>query len=222
MRRFPGWMRSSLLLALTALLLSQAAWVLVAQTPPATLAAWQAAAGGSMAFEVASVRQIDPGMPWPGNRFEINAQDDFAPTNGVFRANARLMMYLIFAYKITDTSQYDALAAQLPKWANADQFVIEARAAGNPSKNQYRLMMQSLLADRFGLELHVVDKVLPVYALVQTKPGRLGPGLQPHPDNAPCVDRPEKSVTKPGEQPPAYCGAVQRWRPAHCICECWM
>jgi len=167
-----------------------------------------------MAFDVASVRQIDPGTPWPGNRFEINAQDDFTPTNGVFRANARLIMYLIFAYKITDTSQYDALIAQLPKWANADQFVIEARAAGNPSKDQYRLMMQGLLADRFGLKLHVVDKVLPVYALVLAKSGRLGPGLQLHPENLPCAFRPEKPMTRPGEQPPAYCGAIQRWQPS--------
>ena len=35
-----------------------------------------------------------------------------------------------------------------------DPFDIEARAAGNPTKDQMRLMMQSLLADRFRLRVH--------------------------------------------------------------------
>jgi hypothetical protein len=47
-------------------------------------------------------------------------------------------MCLIFAYKITDTSQYDSLVAQLPKWGNADQFVIEARAQGDPTRFEAR------------------------------------------------------------------------------------
>jgi len=44
--------------------------------------------------------------------------------------------------------------ANLPKWANSS-YLIEANTDGNPTKDQMRLMMQSLLADRFKLRVHV-------------------------------------------------------------------
>ncbi len=58
--------------------------------------------------------------------------------------NARLFNYIAFAYKIHDTSQYQPLMAQLPKWAQTEQFDIEARAEDDPTTDQVRLMMQSL------------------------------------------------------------------------------
>jgi hypothetical protein len=45
---------------------------------------WQTAAGGKLAFDVASIRQISPDAPCAGNLFEINAQDQFVPTGGLF------------------------------------------------------------------------------------------------------------------------------------------
>jgi uncharacterized protein (TIGR03435 family) len=190
-------MRTALPLRLTSKLIASVwviAFVSFVYGQTAKVPDWQRAAGEKLAFEVASIRQISPDPAWVGNHFEINAQDQFVPTGGLFRANARLIMYLIFAYKITDSSQYDSLVAQLPKWGNIDQFVIEARAQGDPTKDQYRLMMQTLLAERFKLKIHTENRGLPVYALVLDKPGRLGPALQPHPDNAPCALKPEKPV----------------------------
>jgi uncharacterized protein (TIGR03435 family) len=52
------------------------------------------------------------------------------------------------------TSSVAALATLMPKWANTDRYDIEARAQGNPAKDQFRLMMQALLADRFKLAIH--------------------------------------------------------------------
>ena len=49
-----------------------------------------------------------------------------------------------------------------------------------PTKDQIRLMIQSLLAERFGLRLHTETKVQPVYALKLTVPDK--PGLQRHPE----------------------------------------
>jgi hypothetical protein len=146
----------------------------LAQVPAAQsakLPQWQTAAGGRLSFEVASLRLSAPNAPPSENSFQINAQDDFSSTGGFFRSSAHLIMYIIFAYKIVDTSQYGSLLAQLPKWGNTDQFVIEARAEGNPTKNQYRLMMQSLLADRFKLAIHTETRQLPVYALILSKSG---------------------------------------------------
>ena len=61
--------------------------------------------------------------------------------------------YISFAWKL-DQGQSDAMYANLPKWANSS-YRIEANTDGNPTKDQMRLMMQSLLADRFKLRIHV-------------------------------------------------------------------
>jgi uncharacterized protein (TIGR03435 family) len=90
---------------------------------------------------------------------------------------------MAFAYKITG-SQMTELLKQLPDWALNDRFDIEARSDNpNPTKDQMRLMMQSLLADRFKLVAHTESQQVPVFAMVLVKPGKLGPHLQQHPAN---------------------------------------
>ena len=152
-------------------------------------AAWEQAAGGHMEFEVASVkpRIVDP-MGVPKYNVPLGIGDNFAPTGGILRTtNISLVDYVVFAYKLTYL-QLRAVRSQLPKWATAENFDIEARAAGNPTKDQYRLMMQSLLADRFKLALHFEAKDEPVLALVLAKPGKLGPHIRLHPgDGPPCT-----------------------------------
>jgi uncharacterized protein (TIGR03435 family) len=50
-----------------------------------------------------------------------------------------------------------------------------------------RLMMQSLLADRFKLALHHETRQSPALALVFVKDGKLGPQLQSHSDDNACI-----------------------------------
>jgi uncharacterized protein (TIGR03435 family) len=57
---------------------------------------------------------------------------------------------------------------------------IEARAEGNPNKDQMHLMMQSLLAERFKLAVQFETHEVPVMAMVLIKPGKLGSRLRPH------------------------------------------
>ena len=72
--------------------------------------------------------------------------------------------------------------AHLPKWVITDRYSIDARAAGNPTKDQMRLMVQSLLADRFQLAAHFATQEVPVFALTVVKDGKLGPKLIAHAD----------------------------------------
>jgi uncharacterized protein (TIGR03435 family) len=66
-----------------------------------------------------------------------------------------------------------------PSWAangtitSPDLFQILAKlAAGEmPSTEKFRIMLQTLLADRFHLQIHHVDKQLPAYNLVVSKGG---------------------------------------------------
>jgi uncharacterized protein (TIGR03435 family) len=146
---------------------------------------WQTDAGGKMAFEVASIRLSKPGTFTPPS-FPLSPDDAYSPNGGVLSADFPLGIYLIFAYKIVDISQYESLEAQMPKWAETDSYTIHAKAEGNPTKDQMRLMVQALLADRFKLAVHFKNQEVPVLAATLIKPGKLGPKLRAHVDGPPC------------------------------------
>jgi bla regulator protein BlaR1 len=171
---------------------------LAAQTPPE----WQTAAGGKMAFEVASVK-LAKSPRFPG--FPLN-NADAKPPGGRFSASFSLPAYIGFAYKL-DGFQWKEMSAQLPKWAT-DDYAIDAEADGNPTKDQMRLMMQSLLTDRFKLRVHFETKEVPALALILVKPGKLGPKLRPHSEGPPCPDSFEMDKPFTSLSPPTKAGVV--------------
>lgn len=165
------------------------------QTAASDAPAWQTAAGGKMAFEVASIKRgaiVQPSFP-------LDDSDAFTPTGGRFVANFPVFSYITFAYKLTPTAdQAQAMLAHQPGWVGTDRYTIEAKATGNPTKDQFRLMMQSLLADRFKLAIHFEIQQIPLLALTLVKPGKVGPNLRPHADGPPCnaVDAPPAKLTE--------------------------
>lgn len=169
------------------LLLTPAESQAPATQPPTSQ--WQIDAGGQAKFDVASVKLSKPDSSYHAN-VPMDSRDWFEPTGGLLSANVPLTRYIVFAYKLTEYEDRNLLPPQLPKWANIDKYDIEARATGNPTKDQFRLMMQGLLADRFKLAVHHETRQLPVFALVLDKPGTLGPGLRPHSDDPPCAGSP--------------------------------
>ena len=112
-------------------------WACQMVAPFTVLAAQQSMPG----FEVASVKPMDPGSDrggggvFPGGRFAI--------------AGATVQELIRLAYGIDD---YQVLNA--PGWMTTERFVVDARArtvdgAAGPSREDVRLMIQSLLAQRF-------------------------------------------------------------------------
>ena len=84
------------------------------------------------------------------------------------------------------------------KWVSEDRFAIQAKATeGNPTKDQMRLMMQALLADRFKLAVHFEPQEAAVLALTLVKPEKLGPKLRPHAQGPPCDTAPPPGVFPP-------------------------
>jgi uncharacterized protein (TIGR03435 family) len=165
-----------------------------------------------LSFDVASVKPSK--VPRPPT-FPLDTGNAVAP-GGRFSAGFPLITYILFAYKVhATTEQTRALPAQMPKWASTDFFQIEARADGNATKDQMRLMMQSLLVERFKLAVHFENSEVPVLALTLDRPGKLGPNLHPHSEGPPCADfkgfdpasRPEPP--KPGDVFPAQCDVSQ-------------
>jgi uncharacterized protein (TIGR03435 family) len=174
--------------------------------------AWQTAAGGTLSFDVASVRpdKSDAG----GNaNVDLLPGDTFLPTGGIYRAsNIGLPQLIGFAYKLP-INQLITLVEQVP-WLGETRYDIEARVSGNPAKDQYRLMMQSLLADRFKLAVHGETRISPVFELRLVKPGKLGPKLRLHSaTDAICLSPPQIPPSTPNVDNdgfPLFCGQPSR------------
>ncbi|HTW81586.1 MAG TPA: TIGR03435 family protein [Terracidiphilus sp.] len=165
---------------------------------------WEQAAGGKQQFDVASVREnksdgrsysnfsLDNGNAY----FTVSKKDQLSPSGSLFSANNQtLMRYIIFAYKLSGTQElalrfdfFEGLKLHVPEWVRNDRFDIQARAPGQVSKDQMRLMMQSLLAERFKLAVHMETREAPVFTLELARPGELGPYLRRHPASDDCAN----------------------------------
>jgi len=129
---------------------------------------------------------------------------------GLFHVTKRPLMDLISGAYNLSGYEYRAVKVQLPQWAWTEYFDIEARAAGNPTPDQMRLMVQSLLADRFKFAMHYEDRRVPFYALEVVKPGKLGSQIKPYASSEePCATGPVQIQTVAGGFP-AICGLPQR------------
>ena len=150
------------------------------------------------AFEVTSVKANRTEAP-ATTLFPLGPGDAYAANGGRFRAtNQPLITYLRFAYRLGPSDLPD-----LPKWIYNERFDIEARANGEPAKDQMRLMMRSLLKDRFKLVVHTEQRTQAVFDLELAKPGRTGPQLRAHQTDETCVSPIEPQFTTLAPSQPA-------------------
>ena len=180
-----------------------------AQSPNAD---WEKAAGGKMSFDVASVKPNPIGTVFTitNPNIPLDSSNAYPGSTALFSANVPLFIYVGFAYKLPQYETFSSLPSQLPKWAAGEKFEIQARAASPATKDQMRLMVQSLLAERFKLAVHWDKRQVPSYDLVMIKPGKTGPQLQPHDDKTPCqpyAPNPSGYESIPG-QLPSFCGIL--------------
>ncbi len=125
----------------------------------------------SPAFEVASVK--------PNRSGTTQANAGLQP-NGVNLINLPLRGIIQIAYGI----QQPAKLVGVPDWTITERFDIVGRTAGTASGDEIRLMLQSLLVDRFKLVARRDTRPLDAYALVLArKDGRLGDHLRPSTSN---------------------------------------
>jgi len=92
----------------------------------------------------------------------------FTYPGGRFDARATSLKFLLeWAYGILPSQHSDG-----PSWMENDRYDIVAKADGNATNAQMRLMTRTLLAERFKLKFHRETKELPivVVSLGQTAP----------------------------------------------------
>jgi bla regulator protein blaR1 len=183
---------------------------------------WQIVSRGKMSFDTATVQKSTASSDrGEFSVFPLGPGDVFVPNGGRFMArNFPVVAYIEFAFKLTEDQEI-SLLPQLPKWVTTERYDIEAASSGNPTKDQMRLMMQSLLAERFRLTAHFEKRDIPVYALLLDVPGKLGPLLQQHPEDSPCATTPwvpTPPVTAPPQSLdtrfPGPCGGIVNMRPS--------
>ncbi|HEY4358348.1 MAG TPA: TIGR03435 family protein [Acidobacteriaceae bacterium] len=171
-----------------------------------------------LSFEAASVRAAADGAQ-PGG-FDFMRPGIQTVPHGLLNMTAPVLLYIVFAYDIKELSDVSGTLDKLPDWTKSRLFTIAARPEGQPTIDQLREMMRTLLAERFALKLHEVQKDGPLYRLVLIKPGVLGPKINPHPAGETCVTQP---VDRMGGAPEAgkpqslNCGVSFYHLPGHMI-----
>lgn len=116
---------------------------------------------GAQSFEVASSK---PSQLESGDRQFTGFQ-----TPGGGRLNTfgtSLCMLITFAYNVKDFQLSGGAG-----WANSETYDIVAKGAGNATTPQLKLMLQTLLKERFKLTLCHETKDAPIYELVVAKGG---------------------------------------------------
>jgi uncharacterized protein (TIGR03435 family) len=118
----------------------------------------------SLTFEVASIK---PAAQQPMGRIMIGMRGGPGTRDPgqVTFTNAPLSLLITHAY---DVKNYQVSG---PSWMDSAHFDVTAKVPQGATKEQFQIMLQNLLAERFKLVMHKEKKQLPIYALIVGKGG---------------------------------------------------
>ena len=124
------------------------------------LAQSRTAAIGPLSFEAASIRPSGPKSP----RGSDGGPGSKSPT--LYRYESATLQDLIVTAWNVDNFQVSSTEP-----IDKQSFDLEARLPEGATKEQFRTMLQSLLAERFGLKVHIESREFQAYELVVAKSG---------------------------------------------------
>ncbi len=135
------------------------------------------------AFEVASVKSVKP---------ETHAEPAIETSPGGLTMRSKNLVGLVmWAYQIDEANQISG-----PDWIRTQDFDVTAKAAGAVSTGQLRLMLQTLLEERFKLSLHRERKIVPLYSLLVDKNGPKLHEVRQDPQNGVGLALEERTITE--------------------------
>lgn len=157
----------------------------------------QVGATGSLSFDVVSIKQNIS-----GKGFAMNDTPD-----GFIAIDIPIQLVIAFAYRLKDPDLMMGrkLLPGAPSWVNSDKYDIRAKISSSDlaalqklkpeqQTDQKRLMLQSMLADRFKLKVRKDAKPRPCYALAV---GKNGPRIKEAASSNPAFPD-GKMLAKPG------------------------
>jgi uncharacterized protein (TIGR03435 family) len=139
-------------------------------------------------FEVASVK---PAAPYKGGPLHI------AESGGPGTDDPGRLIFSNYTMKGLLVSAFDMQPYQIsgPVWLNEDMFDVSAKVPAGTTKEQMRVMLQNLLAERFRMTFHREQQDMPAYELTV---GKGGPKMKVS-DSAPNSPKPvQGSKSSPG------------------------
>jgi uncharacterized protein (TIGR03435 family) len=120
-----------------------------------------------LAFEVASIRSTAAGNREGGGfkrDMRTGASVQISP-DGIIIRNSSMRSVICWAYDIFDYQ------LKGPDWMAGSRFDINAKASGEVSKENLRVMLKALLTDRFRMATHTESKEMGAYILQIAKGG---------------------------------------------------
>jgi uncharacterized protein (TIGR03435 family) len=153
---------------------------------------------------------------WASAKFTVASIKPAAPNSGQFMFGVRPMPGgRISAVNVTlrmlIERAYGLQGFQLsggPEWVDTVRYNIEAKPDA-PVENEWKEMLQDLLAGRFHLAFHRETKELPIYALVLAKKDcQMGPGMVESKEGGCTARDPSKPLGPPSPGQLPYCGNV--------------
>ena len=121
-----------------------------------------------VAFDVVSVKlsQADTGVVVQTDRgFVRAAYHPFRYTPGHVTCSLPLISFLLEAYSVP------LWQVSSPKWLYDGVYDMAATMPAETSRDQARIMLQTMLRERFGLQIHRENREISIYALAVGKTG---------------------------------------------------
>jgi uncharacterized protein (TIGR03435 family) len=134
-----------------------------------------ASLAGGQTFDVATVKPA--ALPTPNGRGMIMIG---RPTGGPGTNDPGRIHYPFTNLKTLLQNAYDVKDFQIsgPDWLATERFDIQATMPPETTKEQFKVMLQNLLAERFKMTVHRETKELPMYSMIV---GKSGPKLKESP-----------------------------------------
>jgi uncharacterized protein (TIGR03435 family) len=149
-----------------------------------------------MRFEIVSIKPNSQG----GADAQGFGEIQMLPGGRMIAEKVPLRYFIQYAYGVKPFQLVGG-----PSWIDSAHYDIDAKAAGNASAAEMRLMMQTLLEDRFQLKTHRQTRELPVYELSAPK----GAAKLPPPKEGSCdTANPNAPMAPPAPGQPGPCGRL--------------
>jgi uncharacterized protein (TIGR03435 family) len=138
----------------------------------------------TLSFEVATIKPAAPPATSMGPGGGVRIATRMGSRGGPGTSDPGQITYSSMSTKSLLVTAYSVKSYQVsgPIWMDTERFDIVAKVPPGATKDDVKLMLQNLLAERFKLTLHREKKDLPMYALVV---GKSGPKMKESPPDDP-------------------------------------
>ena len=153
---------------------------------------WAQPQDRSLKFDVVSVKPAAPIMPDGRGRIMMQG-----PSGGPGTKDPGRIHYPGMNLRFVLMQAYDVKGFQIsgPAWLDSERFDIDATMPADTTKEQFRIMLQNLLRERFKAVIHRETKELPIYSLEVAKGGSK---MKPSPES-PAAANPEAVPDLPSQ-----------------------